>query len=135
MSVILFSYGVDKSESSRLQEVLKPVVTERSLEVFKKFEDFSDRIRRLPRDIDVAVLLVQNDKQLIALLSLSEYLDAARIILILHDRDPNMTSKAHLLHPRFLAYIDDDFSDIAAVLSKMLRNENPFRSMGEGRQQ
>jgi hypothetical protein len=129
MNVVLYSDGVGNLESSRLQEALKPVVAKQSLEIFSKFEDFLNRVRRLPRDIDVAVLMVKDDKGLTALLSLSDYLDATRIILMLQDRDPGMTSKAHLLHPRFLAYSDDDFSDIAAVLSKMLRNKNPFRSV------
>lgn len=124
MCVILFSDDVDKSENSRLQEALKPVVAEQSLEVFTKFEEFTDRIRRLPRDIDVAVLSVQNDYQLAALLSLGEYLDSVRIILILPDRNHHMVSKGHLLHPRFVTFNDDNYADVAAVLSKMLRNNN-----------
>ena len=131
----MFSDGIDKSKSRRLQEVLKPVVARRSLEVYTKIEEFSVRIRRLPQNIDVAVLSVQNDQQLSALLSLSDYLDNARIVLILHDRNDHMISKGHLLHPRFLTFSDENFSDIAAVVAKMLRNENSFRSIRETMQQ
>lgn len=129
MSVVLFSDGVGNLESSRLQEALEPVAAKQYLEIFTKFEDFSSRVRRFPRDIDVAILMAQNDKRLTALLSLSDYLEATPVILVLYDRDPGLTSKAHLLHPRFLTYFDDDFSNIAAVLSKMLRKKNPFRSV------
>jgi len=122
----MFLDSEDKRKCKNLESVLKPVVVERPLEVFTKFEDFAMRIRRLPRDVDVAVLWVRSDRQLTALLYLAEYLEGARIILILNNRDQGMTRKAHLLHPRFLTYIDDDFSNIAAVLSKMLQKNNCF---------
>jgi hypothetical protein len=124
MSVVLFSGGDDKRECNEIAAVLEPVASKRSLEVFTNFEDFSVRIRRLPGDIDVAVLSVRNDYQLTALLSLSEYLFSTRIILILPEGSDCLLSKGHLLHPRFLTHSSGDFSDVAAVLSKMLRNGN-----------
>jgi hypothetical protein len=127
MSVVLFSNGDDKSDCSRIQAALKSVCAKRSLEVFTKFEDFSLRVRRLPINVDVAVLSVQNDYQLTALLSLADYLDDVQIILIMPDRNGHMLSKGHRLHPRFLTYSNGDFSDIAAVLSKMLRNKKNGR--------
>lgn len=122
MCVVLYSDYDDKWEFKHLKAVLKTVVPTRQLEVFTAFEGFSTRIRRLPKDIDVAVLSVRNDHQLAALLTLRDYLDSVRIILILAVRNADMVSKGHLLHPRFLAFYDGDLSDIAAVLSKMLRN-------------
>jgi hypothetical protein len=131
MGVVLFPYGDGKSECSRLQEVLKPVVAKRPLEVFTKFEDFALRVRRFPINIDVAVLSVQNDYQLTALLSLADYLDSVRIILILPYRSHHLTGKGHLLYPRFVTFNDDNYSDVAAVLSKMLRNKSSFRPIGK----
>lgn len=122
MCVVLFSYGDDKSECSRLQAVLKKVVPQHLLEVFTKFEDFSARIRHIPRDIEVAVLSVRNDQNLTALLSLADYLDSIRIILLLPEFESDMIRKGHLLRPRYLAFLNGDYSDVGAVMSKMIKN-------------
>jgi hypothetical protein len=122
MSVVLFSESSDQSERKQLEAALKKAAARQLLEVFTKFEDFSARIRRLPIGIDVAVLSIQNDYQLTALLSLSEYLYSVRIILVLPEQNDHMVNKGHLFHPRFVAFKNSDVSNIAAVLSKMIRN-------------
>jgi hypothetical protein len=124
MSVILYTADDDNRECRHLEAVLEPVVPKQLLEVITKFEDLSGRIRRLPRDIDVAILSVQDDYQLTALLSLADYLDSIWIILILPHRDHGMMSRGHLLHPRFVAFRGGDYSDITAVLSKNLQNKS-----------
>lgn len=124
MCVVIFSYGDDKSECGRLQAALQTMVPQQPLEVFTKFEDFSARIRRLPIEIDVAVLLVQNDHHLTTLLSLEDYLDSIRIILVLPELESDMIRKGHLLRPRYIAFSDGDYSDVAAVMSKMIQNGN-----------
>ncbi|MCD6199973.1 MAG: hypothetical protein J7K15_15635, partial [Deltaproteobacteria bacterium] len=45
-----------------------------------------------------------------------------RLILILPDREAGTIAKGHILRPRFLTYLDSDFTEVAAVLKKMLSN-------------
>ena len=44
------------------------------------------------------------------------------VILILPDRKKETIHLGHKLCPRFLSYTDSNFSDVALVLSKMMRN-------------
>jgi len=40
------------------------------------------------------------------------------------DRSGDTIARRHTLYPRYVSYADGDFSDVAAVLDKMLQMEN-----------
>jgi len=54
------------------------------------------------------------------MLGIRDLLAETKIILLLPDRKRATVSKGHNLYPRFLTYMDGDFSDVAAVLQKMV---------------
>ena len=56
--------------------------------------------------------------------ALKDLFDGIRKIIILPDGEQVTISLAHKLYPRFLSYIDSDFSDVAAVLKKMATSAN-----------
>lgn len=124
MRVVIYANSDNKMESKRLLKIVGSVVPFKFIEVCGTIEMLSEKIRQLPRNIYLAVLSVQNDVQLSALISSGQYLEPIRIILILPEGNHEMATKAHLLHPRYIAYADGDYSDVAAVLSKMMRNGN-----------
>ena len=70
----------------------------------------------------IAILLAASKEELQELVSVGELLEDIRIILVLPDTDRDTVANAHILRPRYLTYVDSDFSDVAAVLSKMLSN-------------
>lgn len=133
MEVVLYANGKNKATSIRLQKAVESKILHEPLGFFQTIEDFSTRLRQLPR-AEVVVLLAQSHHELSKLISLKDFLEYARIILILPDSERETVSKGLKLYPRFLSYVDSDFKDVAAVLEKMLdhiRNQKNYRKGGE----
>ena len=86
--------------------------------------DLTRRLRQPQNNIGIALLTAKTKQDLEDLVALRELLSDIRVILILPDRDHDTISKAHALYPRFLTYIDRDFDEVKAVLSKMLFSLN-----------
>jgi excinuclease UvrABC ATPase subunit len=118
--VVLFANEKSGVAGRRLQRAIESAVSDQHLENLKSIKELSKRLSRFPSEIAVAVLLAESKDQLSKLLSLRDFLDDVRIILVLPDRENETMSKGHLLRPRFLTYVDGNFTDIAQVLSKML---------------
>jgi hypothetical protein len=49
-----------------------------------------------------------------------------KVILILPGHDRKMTIDGLRLQPRFMTYVDSDFSEISKVLAKMTASTNPY---------
>ena len=119
MKVVLYANERNDPASKGLQNVIETCIPSNCLEVFRNSRDFSQRIYKIPREIDVAVLFAQNHDQLSELISLKDFLMDVRIILILPDREHLTVIKGHTLSPSFTSYMDSNTTDVAAVLNKM----------------
>jgi predicted nucleotidyltransferase len=124
MNVVLYANGLDAAAGQRLKNIIKSKVLHQSLEIFGNIDSFAKRIRQFPRSIDVVVLFAQSNEQLLDLISLKDYLEDVRIILILPDRESETISVGHKLFPKYLSYADGDLTDVAAVLEKILKRMN-----------
>jgi hypothetical protein len=80
----------------------------------------SQWLRRASFDISVAVLFCRSKGDLLDILTLQHMLRDVRIIVILPDDDDYTLAKGHDLRPRFLSYRDEDYSNVAGVLSRMI---------------
>ena len=67
----------------------------------------------------IATFLISSGRELEQMAYKRHCLGDSRYILILFDDDHIMTSKALSLHPRYLAYTQDGFDDVCAVLKKL----------------
>ena len=122
MKTILLVTDVHGETGYRLLNSVKSAVPVTSDAVFGTVDDFCDGFKRLRGSIDVAVLLAESKEQLLDILSLHDLLENIRVILVLPDRVHDTTSKGLLLRPRFMEYVDGNFEDIAAVLTRMKQN-------------
>ena len=112
----------------KLRKELYRVVPPEQVEECSTLESFSNRLRMPPMNQIIAVLLAVSREDLSGLLSIRDLLYDICIILIMPDRDRSTISSAHDLRPRYLAFSDGDFKDVAAVLGKMLdRMESRIR--------
>jgi len=122
----LLSYApVTDGVKDRLQRVIEGLVPKQNTEIYRTIDSLSRRLRQPRHNLAVAVLLAASRQDLLELLSIRDLLDGIRIILVLPDRQDDTIAKGHRLYPRFLTFADSDFLDVAAVLSKMLRNSHP----------
>jgi hypothetical protein len=131
MKVVLYANERNALASKHLQNVIETCVPSSCLEVFGSSHDFVQRIYRIPRKIDVAVLFAQNHNQLSELITLKDFLIDVRIILILPDREHLTVIKGHSLFPNYTSYIDSNATDVASVLNKMISSLKTKKNEGE----
>jgi hypothetical protein len=121
MSVLIYA-GSNQEALERLNRVVEIVFHGGKVDTCKTLESVARTLRRprLNNDVDIAILVAANRKEVEILADMADMFENIQVILVLPDEDKETVSKGHLLRPRFLTYVDDDFMDIAAVLAKIL---------------
>ncbi len=108
--------------SKRLIEVVAGLTEKENTEIFNTLDSLTSRLVKLRRAQTVVVLLGATEKEVSDALSFSKFFHEYKLILILPDRDEQTMSMGHRLFPRYVSYADSDFSDVGAVLKKMIAN-------------
>ena len=119
MSILFYSKN-GKEAVAALQKIIEEQAPKEQIEVHRTIESLSKRLRQSKYDVVIAILIATSKEEFSEILSIRDFLRDLRVILILPDRKKVTISKGHTLYPRFLSYADGDFSDVAAVLGKML---------------
>ena len=120
LNLLLFS-TVSQRTGRRLDKILG--YPSQKTEICRTISSLSSRLCQPKYDLDVAVFVAASKDELDGLLSINNLIDDLPIILVLPDQDCTTVSRGHVLRPRFLTYLDSDFSDILAVLKKMGANK------------
>ena len=119
-------YAKDRTEAGDLLERMgRSEVSGEVLEVYRTFDLFAERLRHPVDERNIVLLLVPDRHELERIATLQLLLSNVRVILIAPSQDPETVATAHRLRPRFLTYVDSDYSDISAVLKRMLDQEAP----------
>jgi hypothetical protein len=121
VSILLYS-GKSNKVGKIVQIIIDRQASREPVEIFSTTEDLSTRLRRRKGDLIIVILLISSQKELIEFFLIRDLLVDIPIILILPDRKKETIHLGHKLCPRFLSYIDGNFSDVALVLNKMMRN-------------
>lgn len=117
----VFVYATTPSGAGkRVQQIVESQVSHQQIEIYHSIERLSQRLRQPLVGEIIGVFLAKNRQEISELVSIRHLLRDIRIILILPDREENTVSQGHALKPRFLSYADGDFTDVAAVMRKML---------------
>ena len=122
MKALLFYKSGKNRSQERLLKAIRMVVKREKLEIYRTMNKLMQRLRQPKNDLEIAILFAESDQTIEEIFAIRDYLDGLRIILILPNREADMISKARMLYPRFLDYVDSDFSDVCAVLEKMIAN-------------
>jgi len=101
------------------------------VEIAQTVQALSDRFRSPMTDRSIVVLVAENGERLGELTSMEDLMSDFPIILVLPDRNPATVSIGHRLYPRFVAYVDSDFSDLVSVLGKLIHHD-AFESVLRG---
>lgn len=130
MSVLLYT-GKPKRLGGRLKKIIETNVPGREIEICKDLMKLSARLHQGVYDLDAAVLLLSTRNELEVMLSRKESLWGLRVILVMPHEDQETISKAHRLSPRFIGFADKGFTDVAAVLAKMLESSDKLKCAGQ----
>ncbi|MEW6219804.1 MAG: hypothetical protein AB1634_09770 [Thermodesulfobacteriota bacterium] len=112
----------------RLLGRLLPLLRRHPLEIVRSAVQLERSLQRPLLASAVVLLLVPDQEALSNLLAASCLLQESTVILILPDLSPGTLAKAHAMGARFLSELDSDFSDVAAVLPRMLGTPEPMTS-------
>lgn len=85
-------------------------------------EELESSLLRPLGDVLAVILLPADNADLTRILTLNDAMSTTRIILVLPSWEPQLTTQAHLLRPRFVTCRRDDFCAVGAVLRKMSGN-------------
>jgi hypothetical protein len=127
MRLLLYLNG-NNGTAQRLRDAIKGLIPDNRTEIYWDIATLTRRLRQSTGDLTVAILCASTREHLHELLGLGRWLNDLKIILVLPDSDSNTISQGHTLMPRFLSFTDSNFSDVSAVLEKMLKvygNEHP----------
>lgn len=117
MPIIIYSANKDSNEQRLLESIsFTSVSICRSTDQLKNRLNIPDKMRKI-------VLLVINDHDEMSRISkvIELYSDLLIIAILDHDLFA-ATSDIHKLRPRYITYSDDDFRDVATVLSRIINH-------------
>lgn len=121
MRLLFYSSGDDQN-NKRLEAAVHKVIPESKIELFKRLDDFRERLRMPIEPDSVTVLSASNREELQQMQLLRGLLTEIYVVLVIPDRKKSTIELAHLLSPRFLSQKESDFTDFKTVLNKMYIN-------------
>ncbi len=128
MNLILYANGkTDAGET--VQRVIESLVPQNGLEICRTLEGLSDKLRQPRYNSFILVLLAARREDFWALTSIRDLLCDIPIIFILPDSEKETVLNAHKFYPRYVTDVSSDFSDVALVIKKMLKNADSKRML------
>jgi hypothetical protein len=119
MNLILYTKKTDACPA-KLRVMFESLVPKDEIEMFHSTESLRNRLLRTSYQDGIVVLVAEKREELSELLPILHLFRKVRIILVLPDRKPETIRVGYQLEPRFLSFIDKGFTEVQAVLKKML---------------
>jgi len=120
MQLLFYSSKNDENEN-RLDAAIRSATPEGAMEHFTRLDDLRDRLRSIVDPDSIMVLAAVDREELLKIQAFRDMLTEIFVILVIPDREKGTIKLAHLLRPRFLSQINDDFSDLNQIVAKMIR--------------
>jgi hypothetical protein len=118
MNLFFFVARAGRHEE-RLLAAMAPLVSRGSLEVFRGFHGFDERIRR-PKDVfSAAVVFNPTREDLRKLAAARDYLKETKLFLVLPDEEEETIALAHRIFPTYITYLDADVTELVSVLRRL----------------
>lgn len=121
-SNVLFYIPSERKDNKKIYSLVDKVSLIARTKIFENIDDLHRRLCQPAINPTIAVLLVFEKKDLLDIISIRHRLSDLPFILVLPDREKDMTSMGYALTPRFLTYMDNDLVEVESVLAKMLGN-------------
>ena len=124
----------------RFLALLETAIPKKNFEICHSIRELSARLSRPFSNVKVAVLFAVTRTEIMQILSLGDLMADVKSIIILADDDRDTMMKAHTLRPRYITWLDSDFSNVVSVLRNMValydvthgEKEN-YRNMGSAK--
>ncbi len=100
--------------------LMNALAVENKTELYHTIKKLSARLSRPVEEKSVVLLIAADRLDLLAVLPMRNLLDDIHVIIILPDREDESVSIGYKLNPSFLTYVNDDLSEVHAILKKLL---------------
>jgi DNA-binding NarL/FixJ family response regulator len=110
----------DAESPGGLQDMVDSISPFATSEVVRSFGDLNKQL--LPRANQlrpIVIVVAPTRDDLESLLEIYELFENTRLILVLADADAETVALGHRMQPRFIGYLANSFTEIAAVVRKM----------------
>lgn len=118
MKLLLYTTA-SQGVAEQAKMVLKESVPDGDIKVYRTINDLSRRLRQPKDELTIVVMLLAIREDVLDLLAIRHLFRNVRIILVVPDLEEETIALAHRLRPRFLSYIDGNFSGLATVVNRM----------------
>jgi hypothetical protein len=119
MQLLFYSSKNDKNEN-RLKAAIRSVSPGGTVEHFTSLAGLRDRLRSIVEPDSIMVLAAVDRSELLKMQAFRDMLTEIFIILVLPDRNKSTLRLAHLLRPRFISQLEDNFNDLNQIVGKMI---------------
>ena len=117
-----------------LQSMTESISPFAETEIVRSLNDLGKQLfPRALQSLPVVIVLAPTRADLQGLLEVQELFENTRLILVLSDADEETVALGHRVRPRFIGYLANGFTEIAAVVRKMLGELSPRKSIRERR--
>jgi hypothetical protein len=120
MQILFYSSKHDENES-RLAEAIKAATPGKGIERFTSLADLRERLRSIVEPDSIALLVAADLEELQGLQVFRDMLTEIYVILVIPDWLESTVKLAHILKPRFLSVIENDFLDLGQIVAKITR--------------
>ncbi|WP_153306499.1 hypothetical protein [Desulfogranum japonicum] len=122
MNILFYTAG-SSDIGSRFRQSLEHIEALESVTDCWNYHDLRAHFEKLAPLPEAVVLYAASSEELESFSVFRPRLDNVFFILVLPDDQDETIAKGHLLRPRFLAYKDEDFSQITAVLQQLMKKQ------------
>jgi hypothetical protein len=119
---MLFYSIKSEDEGKRISGQIKSSIPDERLRVLRTVVGLANSLKNFPPP-SLALLVVADQEELSSLLSLKKFLLHSQIILVLPDRSDSGLRLSLALNPVLTSFRDSNFSEVAAVLERLRREQ------------
>jgi hypothetical protein len=120
MQLFFYASKISKNEK-RLATAIQAATPNGVVERFTSLAEFRSRLHSIVEPNSIMVLMALDRNELLQIQAFRDMLTEIYIILVLPDEKKSTIKLAHLLKPRFLSFIQDDFTVLNQIISKMIQ--------------
>ena len=118
---ILFYSSYINGETETIYKYLDTIISKDQIENYRTINALTNRLYKPRDDLSIILLSIYDFEELLDLIINRNLFYDIPIILILPNRERNITSKAYKLRPRFIFYNDNNLIDLKAIMEKLIQ--------------
>ncbi len=108
------------AENNRVVETLEHQLAPYKVARCVSLRTVEKRLRKPGNGMRVALMIVRNSEEMDQVNGIHNLVRDVKLILVLPGHDSAMVAQAHKLGPRFIAYADNGYDQVGAVLEKIM---------------